>query len=296
MWQNVDQITRGPNRRLHGKTSTYHQFNLYIHNIQNGWAIICLVALEDWYESTGLGAEICSSALDNEFAGGVHKEKGSYESAHRSATSAKVSSPPTLPGNTMYGTLVCLAVGSSHRQMGTPGAACPRIMARFMFNPFVAASDEVMPPYRCVLVNTLEREKQETGLLTFAMTYLGLTLIPCSTFTSDAAIIPPTLRLEIASESTIKFRDVMISTSLPDLIRSVASLTVFSTILFASASDVMSFPTSSSITRSLSPRRSRSNLSCAVVFGTYKPARMSPPILWNHSSGLGFWQTWAACQ
>lgn len=88
----------------------------------------------------------------------------SYGSAHRSTISAKVSSSPTLPGNTMYGTLVCLEVGSSHRQMGTPGAAWPRIMARFMFNPFVAASDEVMPPYESVLVKTLEKAKQAAGL------------------------------------------------------------------------------------------------------------------------------------
>jgi hypothetical protein len=59
--------------------------------------------------------------------------------------------------------------------MGTPGAACPRIMARFMFNPFVAASDEVMPPYQCVLGQTLERTMQRAGPLTFAITYLGLT-------------------------------------------------------------------------------------------------------------------------
>jgi hypothetical protein len=46
-----------------------------------------------------------------------------YALAHRSTNSANVSSPPTFPGNTTYGTPVCLLVSSSHLHSGTPGAA-----------------------------------------------------------------------------------------------------------------------------------------------------------------------------
>lgn len=43
--------------------------------------------------------------------------------AHDSTMSASVSSLPTFPGNTTYGTPRCRLVSSSHFQRGTPGAA-----------------------------------------------------------------------------------------------------------------------------------------------------------------------------
>lgn len=66
---------------------------------------------------------------------------------HASTSSASVLSEPTFPGNTTYGTPTCRLVGSSHRQRGTPGAACPTIKARLMFRPLVAASEDVIPPF-----------------------------------------------------------------------------------------------------------------------------------------------------
>ena len=65
---------------------------------------------------------------------------------HASTNSHNVASSPTFPGKTTKGTPWCLDVGSSHRQSGTPGAACPTIVARLTLRPSVAASDEVMPP------------------------------------------------------------------------------------------------------------------------------------------------------
>lgn len=70
------------------------------------------------------------------------------QTRHRSTTSKSVDSDPTLPGKTTYGRLGHFAVGSSHRHKGTPGAACPTISAFFIFRPFVAMSEEVMPPWR----------------------------------------------------------------------------------------------------------------------------------------------------
>lgn len=39
-----------------------------------------------------------------------------------------------------------LEVASLHLHRGTPDAAWPTILARFMRKPFVAASEEVIPP------------------------------------------------------------------------------------------------------------------------------------------------------
>lgn len=80
---------------------------------------------------------------------GVCMDVGVYiHQLHASTNSHNVVSSPTLPGKTTKGTLRCLEVGSSHRQSGTPGAACPTIVARLTLRPLVAASDEVMPPWK----------------------------------------------------------------------------------------------------------------------------------------------------
>lgn len=81
----------------------------------------------------------------NQKQGTGDKDRNDY--LHASTKSNKVSSPPTFPGKTTNGTPRCLQVCSSQRQSGTPGAAWPTTRARLIPSPFVAVSDEVIPPY-----------------------------------------------------------------------------------------------------------------------------------------------------
>ena len=65
---------------------------------------------------------------------------------HPSTTSNNVVSDPTLPGKTIYGIPDQRLVFSWHSHKGTPGAAWPTTSALFIPRPFVAISEEVMPP------------------------------------------------------------------------------------------------------------------------------------------------------
>src|SRR2546428_8112818 len=60
---------------------------------------------------------------------------------------ARLSGPPTFPGNTIYGTPSNLDCGPlSNLQTGTPGKSCPNTCARAAPRPFCATSWLVIPP------------------------------------------------------------------------------------------------------------------------------------------------------
>lgn len=126
------------------------------------------------------------------------------------------SSPPTLPGQTTNGRPGHFTFGlsegdSSQRQSGTPGAACPATRARFIPRDFLAASEDVIPPWNSSMVYLLLQ--QQCRKLTFAIMYRGLVFKFVRNETRASATVDPMSRLLASSSPVISSLLVITKTS-----------------------------------------------------------------------------------
>src|SRR5207237_9069746 len=90
----------------------------------------------------------------------THGRRGSHEDTptrlfysplSNFTASLRLSGPPTLPGNTTYGTPSNLDSGPlSSLQTGTPGKSCPSTRALAAPRPFCATSWLVIPPFEMI--------------------------------------------------------------------------------------------------------------------------------------------------